>query len=80
MRAPSDKNQVQVIARAAHILRALEGEAHLQSATSDSLRLAEAVTEHSELVAEAAHARMAGEQQRDLPGAFPGSSSVGPQW
>src|SRR4051812_4348794 len=26
MRAPSDKNQVQVIARAAHILRALEGE------------------------------------------------------
>lgn len=60
--------------------RAVEGEAHLQSATSDSLRLAEAVTEHSELVAEAAHARMAGEQQRDLPGAFPGSSSVGPQW
>jgi DNA-binding IclR family transcriptional regulator len=26
MRVPSDKNQVQVIARAAHILRALEGE------------------------------------------------------
>ena len=60
--------------------RAVEGEAHLQSATSDSLRLAETAGEHRELVAEEAQARIAGEQERDIPLDLPEANRVGLPW
>lgn len=62
------------------LTRAAEVGSHLQVATSDSLRSAEVAVEHSELVSEAAHSRMALQQQRDLPGEARGMDPVGPQW
>lgn len=64
----------------ADLSRAATGGAHLEVASADSLRTAELATEHCEMVSEAAHARMATQQQRDLPGDGPGLDPIGPQW
>ena len=64
---------------ATDLTRAAEVGSHLQVAASDSLRSAEVAVEHSELVSDAAHSRMA-LQQRDLPGEAQGVDPVGPQW
>lgn len=47
--------------------RAVEGGAHMDQSATDTLRSAEVASDHSELLAEAAHARMAHEQERDIP-------------
>lgn len=62
------------------LARAAEVGSHLQVTSADSLRTAEVATEHSELVSEAAHARMATQQQREIPGDSPGLDPAGPQW
>lgn len=62
------------------LARAVEVGSHLQVQSSDSLHTAEVAAEHSTLVSEAAHSRMATQQQREIPGESPGVDPVGPQW
>ena len=77
---PADLTPVELTPLATDLTRAAEVGSHLQVAASDSLRSAEVAVEHSELVSEAAHSRMALQQQRDLPGEARGMDPVGPQW
>lgn len=78
--APADLRPDDLTPLNTDLARAAEVGSHLQVTSSDSLRTAEVATEHSELVSEAAHARMSMQQQRELPGEGPGLDSVGPQW